>query len=49
MGSTCGTGLKGLDIIHKLGALLLKELAIAVVVRKGNAVAVHHIVIEELG
>ena len=49
MGCASGTGLKGLDIIHKLGALLLKELAVAVVVRKGNAIAVHHVVIEELG
>lgn len=49
MGRADGTGLKCLDIIHNLWTLLLEELAVAVVVREGNAVAVHHIVVEELG
>lgn len=49
MGCASGAGLKCLYVIYKLGAPLLKELAVAVVVRKGNAIAVHHVVVEELG
>ena len=49
MGGATTRLLHRLNLIHKLWSLLLKELAVAIVVRESNPVAVHHIVIEELG
>ena len=48
MGCATSRLLYRLDIVHQLWTLLLKKLAVAIVVGKGNAIAVHHIVIEEL-